>query len=262
MHWIIRLGKSEQRSYTSLNPKEIIVKQQLDYLDLLKSVSLFSDLKKAELLPVAQAAIEKCFHAGEFLIRQDEPAEYLFVVGSGNIKLTQLSSGGDQFLLCYVTSGEMFGSIAILQNAAYPVSAEALTYCQVLLLPGSVIRHLMSEIPQLAMGVIRHLAGRVQSLQRQLQELSAERVEQRVARALTRLASQVGLRTEQGILIYVALSRQDLAEMTGTTLYTVSRILSGWEKRALIDAGRERVVIKKPHGIVAIAEDLPAPRSK
>jgi len=89
------------------------------------------------------------------------------------------------------------------------------------------------------------------------QELMTERVEQRVARALLRLARQVGQKADKGVLIGLPLSREDLAEMTGTTLYTVSRILSRWEDQDLVETGRERVLIRQPHGLVAIAEDLP-----
>ena len=87
-------------------------------------------------------------------------------------------------------------------------------------------------------------------------ELATERVEQRVARAIIRLTRQVGKRTEQGVLLDMPLSRQDLGEMTGTTLYTVSRIMSGWEQKGLISTGRERIVILNPHGLVTVAEDL------
>jgi CRP-like cAMP-binding protein len=89
------------------------------------------------------------------------------------------------------------------------------------------------------------------------QELVTERVEQRLARALLRLARQAGQRSEQGVLIGFPLSRENLADMTGTTLYTVSRILSSWEHQGLVEAGRERVLIRRPHALVAIAEDLP-----
>jgi CRP-like cAMP-binding protein len=78
-----------------------------------------------------------------------------------------------------------------------------------------------------------------------------------VARALLRLARQAGQRAEDGVLIGLPLSREDLAEMTGTTLYTVSRILSHWEQQGFVEAGRERVLIHHPHALVAIAEDLP-----
>jgi len=81
-------------------------------------------------------------------------------------------------------------------------------------------------------------------------------VEQRVAGTLVRLARQAGKRVRSGILIDIHLSRQDLAEMTGTTLYTVSRILSRWEQEGLVELGRERVVIRNGHGLVEIAEAL------
>ena len=74
---------------------------------------------------------------------------------------------------------------------------------------------------------------------------------------LLRLARQTGKRVDAGILLDLPLSRQDLGEMTGTTLYTISRILSQWEQNGLIQTGRERVVICNPHGLVTIAEDLP-----
>ncbi|MGE5140292.1 MAG: Crp/Fnr family transcriptional regulator, partial [Rudaea sp.] len=90
-------------------------------------------------------------------------------------------------------------------------------------------------------------------------ELSTERVERRVANALLRLAQQTGVKTPEGVLIDLALTRQDIADMTGTTLYTVSRILSHWEQRGLVETGRERIVIRSPHGLVAIAQDLPPP---
>ena len=86
--------------------------------------------------------------------------------------------------------------------------------------------------------------------------LATERVERRVARALLRLVGQAGTKTEGGVLIDFPLSRQDLAELTGTTLHTVSRILSSWEHKGIIESGRRRIVICQPHGLVTIAEDL------
>jgi CRP-like cAMP-binding protein len=106
---------------------------------------------------------------------------------------------------------------------------------------------------------LRLVADRFHDLQDRYRELATERVERRVARALLRLARQAGKRTDEGVLLDLPLSRQDLGEMTGTTLYTVSRILSGWEQNGLILSGRERIIIRRPHELVIIAEDLPTP---
>jgi CRP-like cAMP-binding protein len=94
----------------------------------------------------------------------------------------------------------------------------------------------------------------IQEMQERYRELATEKVERRIARALLRLAAQVGSKTDGGIEL--TFTRQELAEMSGTTLYTVSRVLSEWERQELVEAGRERVVIRNPHGVVSIAEEL------
>jgi CRP-like cAMP-binding protein len=83
-----------------------------------------------------------------------------------------------------------------------------------------------------------------------------ERVERRVARALLRLVQEAGRRVDTGLEIDFPISRQDIAEMTGTTLFTVSRLLSAWEERGIVKSGRQHIVLTKPHALVAIAEDI------
>jgi CRP/FNR family transcriptional regulator, nitrogen oxide reductase regulator len=99
---------------------------------------------------------------------------------------------------------------------------------------------------------------RLQELQNRYRELATERVEQRIARAVLRLG-KVTRSDDAAVSISFPLSRQDIAEMTGTTLHTVSRILSAWEQRGVVDGGRMRVVIRNPEALLAIADDLPHP---
>ena len=150
------------------------------------------------------------------------------------------------------------GIIVALSNTTYPLSAEVVMDCIALSWDYEGTIGLMEQYPRLALNGLRLVAGRFHELQNRYRELSTERVEQRVARAVLRLARQSGRRTEKGVLLDLPISRQDLGEMTGTTLYTVSRILSGWEQMGLIETGRERIVIRSPHDLVVIAEDLPA----
>jgi CRP-like cAMP-binding protein len=86
-------------------------------------------------------------------------------------------------------------------------------------------------------------------------EMSTQQVERRVAHALLRLARQAGRKVEQSVEIDFPISRQDIAEMTGTTLHTVSRTLSAWERQGLIESGRQRIVLRDPHRLFALAED-------
>lgn len=84
--------------------------------------------------------------------------------------------------------------------------------------------------------------------------MATEQVDQRVAHALLKLVKQTGKKTVEGILIDFAISRQDIAEMTGTTLHTVSRLLSAWEDQGLVKSGRQKVTVVEPHRLLLIAE--------
>jgi CRP-like cAMP-binding protein len=98
------------------------------------------------------------------------------------------------------------------------------------------------------------IGGRLQDSHTRVLEMSTQQVERRIAQAVLRLANQAGRKTEHGILIDFPISRQDIAEMTGTTLHTVSRTLSGWEDQGLIEGGRQRIVVRDPHRLVMLAE--------
>jgi CRP/FNR family transcriptional regulator, nitrogen oxide reductase regulator len=104
----------------------------------------------------------------------------------------------------------------------------------------------------------QHAAGgRLQESFTRVVEMSTEQVEQRVAHTLVRLSRQSGRTVERGVEIDFPISRQDIAQMTGTTLHTVSRILSGWEQAGLIESGRQRIVLREPEKIFALAEQAP-----
>jgi CRP-like cAMP-binding protein len=188
---------------------------------------------------------------------QGDPAEMIYIPVQGRLKLTQVTPEGHEVILRYVGVGEMSGATAVFGDTAYPASAETMGETSVLGWDNETMVELIEHYPRLGLNILHLLSARLQELQDRLRELSTERVERRVARALLRLVSQLGRKAETGVLIDLPLSRQDLANMTGTTLYTVSRILSRWEEEGIIEAGREKVLIKHPPRLVMIAEDLP-----
>ena len=132
-------------------------------------------------------------------------------------------------VLRFIGPGELFGPTATFEGQVYPVSAQAVRWCRALCWKGRALAELMETYPRVALNALRELTARLQDLRERYRELATERVGRRVAHALMRLARQAGWQTDEGLLIDMPLSRQDLAQMTGTTLYTVSRVLSGWE---------------------------------
>jgi CRP/FNR family transcriptional regulator, nitrogen oxide reductase regulator len=225
-------------------------------VDTLRPVTFFAGLSDAELEPILAAATLRKMAEDGFYFFQGDPAEHIFVLVTGRVKLTQASPDGQQVLLRIAGPHSLFGGVAMAQSEVYPVSAQAADESTALAWPKAAMLAWIERFPVLARNAMGLMARQAQEIQERYRQLSTERVERRLARTLLRLAAQTGKKTPEGVLIDMTLTRQDLAEMTGTTLFTVSRILSAWEEKGIVLLGRERVVIRFPHGLVTIAEDL------
>jgi CRP-like cAMP-binding protein len=226
-------------------------------LTTLAQCQLFQNVGPDTLASIMQTATRRHFASGSFIFYQEDQARAFYVLLQGNVRMTQITPEGHQVIVHFFGPGQGIGIISSLGQFAYPLTAEAVEDCLLLVWSSELMNQLMEKYPQLAVNAARMLAIRFKELQDRYRELATERVERRVARTLLRLAKQLGQKVEEGILINMPLSRRDLGEMTGTTLYTVSRILSKWEQDGLVKTGREQVIICAPHGLVVIAEDLP-----
>jgi len=222
----------------------------------LRQVGLFQGLRLPALTTVLQASRQRVVPQDTFFFHQGDQATALYMLIRGRVRLTQVTPEGQQVILRIVSAGEMYGGIAALGDTTYPAAAQALEASAALAWDRDSMLRLMEAHARIALNALRLLAGRYQEMQDRYRELATERVERRVARALLRLLRQTGRKVEEGVLIDFPLSREDLAELTGTTLYTVSRILSGWERQGLVKTGRQRILIRIPHQLVVIAEDL------
>lgn len=189
------------------------------------------------------------------LFSQGEPALTVYGILMGRLRLMQHTLDGTDVTLSVFTTGETVGLGAVISGEDYPGTCEVSDDALVLAIPRSTFLDVMAQHTPLANRIISMLVHRLHEAHDHIRELSSERVERRVARTLLRLANKVGLKTEHGIKIDMPLSRQDLAEMCGTTLHTVSRILSEWQRIGLVDIGRERVTVTRAHDLVLIAEE-------
>ena len=152
----------------------------------------------------------------------------------------------------------MFGAVGVVRpDAAYPATAQALESSTALAIKSSFLHDTMRWRPYLNIGMMQLMTGYIMEMQERYRELATERVERRIALTVLRLASQIGKRTsDEESTIELTLSRQDVAEASGTTVFTVSRVFADWERRGLVEAGRERVLIRNPHGLVQVSEGL------
>lgn len=223
---------------------------------VLEGSPVFEGLPAAALTAIVAAGTQRRLARREALFHQGDPAEEFAVVLDGRLKLTQVSAEGQEVIVRYVGPGEMCAVVAMFPDQRYPVTAEAVADARVIGWPRHKLDDLLLEHPQLALNALRLLTERMGELSDRLRELATERVARRVARALLRLARKAGRRTDRGVEIDMPLTREDIARLSGTTLFTVSRLMADWEEAGIVGSGRERVVIHSPHRLVAIAEDL------
>jgi len=222
----------------------------------LHAIRLFHELPD----PIT-AAISACgrieqWERGQFLFFSGDPADHVHFLLSGRVKIVNETEDGAEVILRLINPGEIFGGAGGWGDDRYPATAIALDDVSEFRLPAAEFSLLLSRHPVFAHAMILELATRLREAEARIRELQAERVERRIARTLLRLAGHIGNETPLGIEIELPQSRQHLAELTGATLTTVSRVLREWDRRGLIDAGRERVTITKPHELVMVAEDL------
>lgn len=219
------------------------------------TTEVFCGLGEGALDDVMAASTARTLARGTHLFDQEEPASAFFVLLSGRVKVSQLTPEGKEVVVRFLGPGDVAGCAAVLGDSVYPATAEVIEDVRALAFDGRATTALMERHPRIATNAMRVLGARLREAQARCRELATERVERRIARAVVRLARQAGRRVEAGVTIDLPLSRQDLAEMSGTTLFTVSRTMSEWERRGIVALGREKVVVTDPRALVGIAEE-------
>jgi CRP/FNR family transcriptional regulator, nitrogen oxide reductase regulator len=222
----------------------------------LRQTLVFRQASDEDLLEILDVSSMRQVEEGEYFFLQGDPAEHSHVLTEGQVKLLQSNQLGQVVNLRTVYPWQLFGALGAVQEAAeYPASAQALEDSASLAMPSKQLKELLQRRPALSMDMMQLMTVYIQEMQSRYRELATERVEQRICRAMLRLVAQSGQRVEDKIEL--SISRQDLAEMTGTTLHTVSRVLAEWHRQGLVEAGRERVRLLEPHALVRMAEGLP-----
>lgn len=221
---------------------------------LVANLPMFAGLAPAEQDELLREARTVRYEKGSAVFEQGGAADRFFVLLHGHLRVEKVTPQGHQTVMRYVSAGELFGVARALNLSHYPATAVAAVDSIALAWPSAAWSRLIAKYPSLATNALQTVGSRLQDTQARVIEISNEQVEQRVAHALLRLAKQAGRKVESGVEIDFPMTRQDIAEMTGTTLHTVSRILSAWESQDLVAGGRQRIVLRDPHRLQVLAE--------
>jgi len=218
-----------------------------------ESAPLFIGVSPEDFRRISAAARLKRFKRGEMLYVEGDPVERALLLISGSVKITQVGSKGLEVILRLGGPGDVLDEVSLFSTGRHCTTAQAIRGCGALVWDAGIFKAMVECLPVLYQNMIRFTCGHLQELEERFRELATERVAPRVARQLIRLQEQAG--SPQKVDVEIGLSRAGLAQMTGTTLYTVSRLLSGWEARGLVNSRRESVMISDVRSLRKVFEE-------
>lgn len=221
---------------------------------MLRHIPLFATMGDTQIDRITANATLRRVPTGEAVFEQGETARFFYLLLGGRLKVTQVTRDGQQIMVRLVHPGDLFGFTRALGRPDYPGTATAAVESLVIAWPASSWERFVEDSPNLATNAIRTMGRRLEEAHTRIREMSTQEVERRVAHAVVRLAEQAGAPERDGLRIDFPISRRDIAEMTGTTLHTVSRLLSAWEGKGLVEGGRQKLFIRDMAGLRRLAE--------
>ena len=212
----------------------------------IKSNPVFAGLPAKEIEALAGAAREETYRGREYVFMEGDPARWLCVVTSGRVKIVRHSRAGKDVVLDLLGPGGIFGGVAVIEKRPYPAAAQALESTTVLKIPAEALIAASERHPAVIKEMALMIGRRLRAAHDSVKSLSVDPVEARLAATLLRLAERDGARTKAGLALPFHLTRQSLADMTGTTVETAIRSVSSWLKAGLVlDEGGRLVIVDK-----------------
>lgn len=211
---------------------------------LLQNNVLFSPLASEHLQKLADSGEIRNLKRGEFLFHQDGERESFCLVLTGVMRLVQMTEAGKSITMHTAIAGEPLAILYALIGEPFSGSAEAVEDSEIIVLSTLLVWELIAAHPVVTHNILKMVAGRLREAHNRIRELSTEDAQHRIARTVLRLIDKVGTPNHSGgIDLDMRLTRQDLAEMSGTTLETVSRTLKAWERLGIVQCHREKLTV-------------------
>jgi CRP-like cAMP-binding protein len=224
----------------------------VDVVEATARSSLFHGLDAAATARIAGAASVRRAPRGTVLFKQGDAAAELNLLVDGWVRMTHLTRNGDQVGLRFMRRGDPIGCQAVFRDMPYPATATVCADATLVTWKSAFVREAIAASPVVADNAMALVGDRATEFMTRMRELATEPVDRRLARQLVALVKDSRERDAQGVSVAFPVSRQDLAEMCGSNLYTVTRILSRWRDAGYIESGRQRIVVRDVAALEAI----------
>lgn len=215
---------------------------------VLEACTLLNPLTRAEREEVMQNSFLAYAQRGEIIWLAGTRCEFFAVVGTGFVKMTRSNSHGSEVAVELLGPGQCLGLLAAIEGRVFPLSATAVTNCWYLKVPNSVLLNVYEGNSNLKDQMLRSLGPRLRRAHEMMSRMSNGKVEQRIAAVLFILLDSYGRKGRLGgIRLTVPLTRQDIAELAGTTVETCIRVMSRWQKQGIITTDNHVITVRKPN---------------
>ncbi len=221
--------------------------------EILRRSVLFRRLTTEDRQRLAAVATVRDFEKSATLFSEGEGSDLLYTVVTGRVKVFKTTPRGTDVILELFGPGDPVGAVAVYESRAYPASAVALEPTTCLLIPRHAFFSLLETYPTMVRGLLVGLTHRLVELTNRLTELSGGRIEGRLARFFLKLAKDIGQSRADGTFIGLVLSRQELADMIGTTIETSIRIMSRWGKDEIVRTEKDGFVVVDRSALETVA---------
>ena len=225
---------------------------------VLRVTPVFRKLSPQDIHTIARAAAVKRYQKGQTIFEQDSPSDAFYTIASGRVKIFKMLPTGKDLILEVFGTGDPLGAVAAYDGRPFPASAVALEDTTCVVIPRPVFFRLLEEHPSLVRGLLLGLTIRLVELTNRLAQLSGSRIEPRFARLFLKLAGEMGRPERGGTFIPLVLSRQELADMTGTTIETAIRIMSRWGKEEVVRTEKDGFVVVDRKTLDVTAQEIGA----
>ena len=223
--------------------------------DLLRTTPIFSRLSAGDRRSIAEVSRVQHFPKGELIFQQESPSDALYAIVSGRVKIFKMMPSGKDLILEVFGPGDPLGAVAVYMDRPFPASAMALEDTTCVIIPRAAFFPLLETNPSLVRGLLLGMTTRLVELTNRLAELTGGRIEPRIARLFLKLGRDMGRQERGGTFIPLALSRQELADMTGTTIETCIRVMSRWNKDAVVRTEKDGFVVLDRGALERLAAD-------
>ena len=223
--------------------------------DLLRTTPIFSRLSPGDRRTIASVATVREFGRGETIFEQESDSDAFYAITAGRVKIFKRMPSGKDVILEVFGPGDPLGAVAAYLGRPFPACAAAIEDTTCVLIPRADFFRLLEQHPSLVRGLLLGFTTRLVELTNRLAELTGGRIEPRFARLFMKLADEMGRAERGGAFIQLPLSRQELADMTGTTIETCIRIMSRWGKEDIVRTEKDGFVVLAREALAHIANE-------